>query len=129
MEINEMAQNVYDYAEKQGFHETPFNFGEALMLIVSELGEAIAAHRRGRLCGHPEALENLNPEEALEKDTQKFKHIYEHFVKGTVEEEIADALLRIGNLAVRLGMDLDWHCRAKMCFNTTRPFKHETLYG
>jgi len=41
MTLNDLRDEMFTYAEKQGFHEAPFNFGESLMLIVSELSEQI----------------------------------------------------------------------------------------
>lgn len=37
---------VHQLAVEKGFWDTPRNFGECLMLVVSELGEAIEAHRQ-----------------------------------------------------------------------------------
>jgi hypothetical protein len=42
MILNELRNKAFAYAEKQGFHEN-INFGEKLMLIVSELSEALEA--------------------------------------------------------------------------------------
>jgi len=117
MTLNELSDEVFEYAEKQGFHETPFNFGESLMLIVSELSEALEADRRGK-----QFFINGNPTAIMPKEE------YELYVKGTVEEEIADAIIRLCHLAKHKKINLDWHVRAKMEYNKTRPYKHGKKY-
>jgi len=133
MSLNELRDEIFAYAEKQGFHEAPFNFGESLMLIVSELSEALEADRKGKYAENPlvpmtnekvgyDNLLNIKPETITER-------FYKTFVKGTVEEEIADAIMRLCALAGHNSIDLDWHIKAKMAYNKTRPFKHGKKYG
>ena len=43
--INEMTKLCHDIAVEKGFWEKERNIGEALMLIVTELAEAMEAHR------------------------------------------------------------------------------------
>ena len=43
--INELAQLCHSIAVEKGFWEKERNTGEALMLIVTELAEAMEAHR------------------------------------------------------------------------------------
>jgi hypothetical protein len=46
--LNELRDRAFAYAKKQGFHERPMNLGERLMLVVSELSEAMEADRAGK---------------------------------------------------------------------------------
>ena len=43
--LNEMAEICHDIARSKGFWDEERNIGEALMLIVTELAEAMEAHR------------------------------------------------------------------------------------
>ena len=43
--LNELAQMCHKIAVEKGFWEKERNIGEALMLIVTELAEAMEAHR------------------------------------------------------------------------------------
>lgn len=43
--LNELAQYCHAIAVEKGFWEKERNMGEALMLIVTEVGEAMEAHR------------------------------------------------------------------------------------
>lgn len=45
MKINEYSQLCHDTAKKKGFWDDPRNVGEMLMLIVTELSEAMEAYR------------------------------------------------------------------------------------
>jgi NTP pyrophosphatase (non-canonical NTP hydrolase) len=54
---------------------------------------------------------------------------YETFIRGRVEEELADAIIRICDIAGIYEIDLDWHVKAKMAYNETRPYKHGKKYG
>ncbi len=43
--LNELSQLCHNIAKEKGFWDSPRNIGEALMLIVTELAEAMEAHR------------------------------------------------------------------------------------
>jgi len=117
MDLNKIRDIAYAYAEKQGFHEQPTNFGESLMLIVFELSEALEADRLGKRYEVNDFQMALLPKEE-----------YETYVRGTVEEEIADAIIRLCDLAGTYKINLNWHVTAKMAYNETRPYKHGKIY-
>jgi len=113
---------AYAYAKKQGFHEQPINFGERLMLIVSELSEALEADRNGKWYATGD-----NPHKGHEMSLLT-KEEYETYVRGTVEEEITDTIIRLCDLAGTYKINLSWHIAAKMHYNETRPYKHGKKY-
>ncbi|MDR0476212.1 MAG: hypothetical protein LBH43_21420 [Treponema sp.] len=119
MTLNELRDEVYEYAKKQGFHETPTNLGESLMLVVSELSEALEADRNGKRF----AKTGVSADEI-----KLISGGFEKFARGTVEEEITDAIIRLFDIAGTLGMDLDRWVQSKMEYNKTRPYKHGKLY-
>jgi NTP pyrophosphatase (non-canonical NTP hydrolase) len=122
MTLNELRDEVLAYAEKQGFHEVPFNFGESLMLIVSELSEALESDRKGAMYDPQRVGTPYSDPENVPKSE------YEAVIRGTVAEELADATIRLCHLAGRMEIDLDWHVRAKMAYNKTRPYRHGKKY-
>lgn len=73
----------------------PHCVGEKLMLIVSEVAEAMEGHRK-----------NLNDD--------KLPH------RKMIEVELADAVIRIFDLAGALNLDLGGAIAEKMAFNATR---------
>lgn len=75
--------------------ERPHVVGEKLMLVVSEVAEAMEGHRKG-----------------LADD--KLPH------RPMIEVELADAVIRIADLAGALGLDLGGAIAEKLAFNSTR---------
>jgi NTP pyrophosphatase (non-canonical NTP hydrolase) len=118
--LNELRDKAFAYAERQGFHENRLNFGERLMLVVSELAEALEADREGKWAC-------LAIQDFLDPSMPKAE--YENRVRGTVQEELADTIIRVADIAGIYKIDLDWHVKAKMAYNQTRPYKHGKKYG
>lgn len=82
------------------------NIGELLMLIVSELGEALEAHRCGRFAEwetYDEVIVEL-------KDNPAYKtlpsDIFNRDIKDTFEDEIADVFIRLFDLCGYKGWEL-----------------------
>ena len=84
-----------------------------LMLIVSELGEALEALRKGKRAKKNE----------FEFSPQMVKH-FETFIKDTFEDELADTVIRIFDLCAYLGINIEEHIHWKMSYNETRPRLH-----
>lgn len=99
--VNEWIETCHSSAKEKGFWENDRNVGEMLMLIVSELGEAIEAHRKGDM--------------GLER-------------KDTFEDELADTAIRLFDMCGGLGIDLEKQIEWKMGFNQTREKKHGKAY-
>ena len=90
-----------------------------MLLVVSELCEAMEAERKGRKPGDYSqelTVDRLSPE--------LFAEIY----RGGIEEEIADAVIRLADIAGMIGMNLAWWVRAKMDYNHSREYKHGKNY-
>jgi len=118
--LNELRDKAYKIAKEKGFHDEPCNFPTRLMLTVSELSEALEADRKGKW---------FNPTDyPIFPAKYPSKIDYEKYIKGTVEEEIADALIRIFDLAGSCEIDLEWFVNAKMEYNKTREYKHGKNY-
>lgn len=105
------------------------NTGELLMLITSELGEALEAHRKGRFAsiGNFNALMD-NKYGADEDHDEAFKLAFEQTIKGSYEEEIADVFIRIMDLCGGQEIDLEFFVFQKMKYNATRDRLHGKAY-
>lgn len=88
------ARNAGWYKNKDG-SEKGINAGERMMLMVSEIGEAMEAHRKSKLDDHLPYREG-------------------------VEVEFADAVIRIFDEAGRLGLDLGGAIVDKLQYNAKR---------
>jgi len=91
----------------QGFWENP-NLLEKKMLIISELGEAIEAHRKGRVCVM-NGMSRENMERFHIEYPKAFKDDFLTFVKDTYEDELADVVLRIWDYMEYVGKQPHWN--------------------
>lgn len=108
MNINEMQKQAWENSEAHGFHKSEENIpmqyviATKLMLAVSELSES------------------------LEEVRAKKPSLY-YGEKGKPEgiaAELADVVIRCGDLAGILGVDLQQAVIEKMAYNSGRPYMH-----
>jgi len=124
VDLNELAQLINKRAKEKGFYDGGFNLSEKLMLIVSELGEAQESDRKNRRANLEYFLER---QKELVADEGKIR-AFESSIKDTIEDELADALIRILDLCGYLKIDIGKHVEIKMWYNSTRPEKHGKRY-
>lgn len=137
--LNKMAVDVFQNNKKQGFwpeNVKERNVPETLMLIVSELAEALEALRDANVMQkydtdilqdiYTELVKYNEAEKSTLSDLQneQFFRFFKKNVKNTFEDELADALIRILDLAGALNIDIENHVKFKVKFNTLRPAKH-----
>lgn len=108
LSINEMAEAAYKNSAAKGFWDSyppgplsPEVIGSKLALIHSEVSEALEDAREGFM------------------DTRL------HGGKPVgFPSELADIVIRVGDLAKRMGIDLENEIITKMAYNATRTHKH-----
>ena len=122
--LNDFCKEVFEANKLKGFDVSKENIGQTLMLVNSELCEALEAHRKSKKA-FVEAF-NLREEDRM-SDTC-FIADFNELIKDTFEDEIADAAIRIFDLCGGLGIDLDWHIKHKRRYNALRPYKHGKAY-
>lgn len=91
MNLNELRDKAYQCAVSHGWHDEDLSDEHFLCLVISELMEAVEADRKG--C-HADI-------EAFNKyyDCIDFEENFERQIKDTVEDELADACVRLLDLA------------------------------
>ena len=125
--INEQCKQQYERMLEKGFDRN--FFARELMLIVSELSEALEAERRGRdACKFPAHPEKMLLDNIGCIEDEKWKHHFELYIKDTIQDEIADALLRIMDMCGRYKIDIDTHVAIKSYYNSLREQKHGKKY-
>jgi NTP pyrophosphatase (non-canonical NTP hydrolase) len=126
--INEVAKECHQNSVDHGFYENENqNVGEKIALIHSELSEALEANRKGG--GNTIKVKSAILKGILEiQDDEEFKEAFKLNVKDTFEDELADAVIRIFDLAEWKGINIERHILAKHRFNKLRPHKHGKLY-
>ena len=123
--LNESAKRVYLNNKDKGFWDNKRNVGELLMLVVSELGEAMEAHRKGKFADSQLFDREL---EANIKHEDSFQIAFKHHIKDTFEDEISDAIIRLLDLSAGLDIDIEWHIQKKIQYNKTRGRLHGKKY-
>ena len=122
--LNDSAQVIFQNNKEKGFWDNERNVGELLMLVTSELGEAMEAHRKGRFARWDDWVKGYSHQDNLEQRKAGF----ELHVKDKFEDEIADAVIRLLDLSAGLGIDLEKHINAKVEYNKLRERLHGKLY-
>jgi NTP pyrophosphatase (non-canonical NTP hydrolase) len=125
MNLTELSQKIHAGNVERGFYDHPATFPDRCMLIVSEISEAVEAHRNGRATA-PADVDQACRMAALEM--APFVGFFRDKVKDTVEDEIADAIIRLLDLSAYMGINIDAHVAAKLSYNTTRGIRHGKAY-
>jgi len=100
MEISQMQEEVHRTAIEHGWWEKPRPVGEVLMLMVTELAEAMEAYRSGN------------------SESEKIPGF------SQMEEELADVVIRLLDFAGGEDLDIEGALIAKMLYNEKRPYRH-----
>ena len=121
IKLNELSKEINDYAKSKGFWDTPRETGTLLMLIVSELAEAMEADRKVKYALPTEFKKNVDL-------GGNWQVNFETYIKDTFEDEIADAFIRLFDLCGAMNIDIEYHINQKLVYNATREYKHGKKY-
>lgn len=95
MEINKLRDIVYNNAVKKGFYDKELSNEHYLCLVISELMEAVEADRKSKYAKekHFKQFVKVIP------DDKYFISNFNLYIKDTVEDELADAAIRLLSFA------------------------------
>lgn len=119
--LTEFSKKVHKDNVDKGFYENKVSTGTHLMLITSELAEALEADR------HSITADKFSFSEEFSA-TGDFKQAFKNHIKDSYEDEIADAVIRLLDHCGYKGIDIDWHINQKLKYNRTRAFRHGKTY-
>lgn len=95
--LKQLMTKAYETAKAKGFYKPDLDINQALMLIITEMGETIQAQRHNR---HG-SIEDYNKWLGVSEE-----QAYEESLEGTMESEFADIAIRIISL-------LGWYASQK----------------
>jgi len=141
-DLNLLASECHSQALKSGFYEKEIelleiegltqdqkdyiltlSISQKIMLIVSELAEKIEAMRIGKKA-------DLSLFEKCKGESSEIFFLnFKKHIKDTMEDELADALIRIFDLAGYMKMDVNKHIEYKRAYNAIRCKKEGKRHG
>lgn len=86
--INDFIESAYMNALEHGFHDEKTSFEHQMMLVISEISEAVEADRKNRHAA-------LGLFDHCFKDSGDFNNEFISFIKDGVEDELADVCIRL----------------------------------
>ena len=113
---NELRDRVYKNALNHGFHEKPHEEEHYLMLVITELSEAVNADRKDRradIDAYLKDMERVNEVSKIYRDDTDIyrmtrpEQIFIRHIKDTVEDELADATIRLLDFAGAFDYSID----------------------
>lgn len=106
MDLNKLRDEVHANAVVKGFWDKPLSDSHCLMLVITELSEAVEADRVDKRAQVNIFLNNAN---TSQKDpVHHWNFCFERFIKDTVEDELSDAFIRLLDLAGARSIDLSF---------------------
>lgn len=108
IDFNALRDRAYKCACAHGFHNTELSNGHLLMLVITGLSEAVEADRKGKYFKGISTFEHeFNRYSALVDENKRFECAFEKYVKDTVSDEMADAVIRLLDLAGLIDISLE----------------------
>ena len=99
-DIRDLCREAHENAVRHGFWDEEHDIRHYLMLVITELAEAVQAYRKNKFADRNE-YEKLVKERGCAEDTAFLLS-----VKDTFEDEMADACIRLMDLTGRFDVEL-----------------------
>ena len=103
-DLNILRDNVHANAVEKGFWDTPLSDKHYLMLVITELSEAIEADRKNKRADISRFMYESNLLQP--KQISEWQYHFNITIHNSIEDELADAFIRTLDLAGSKGTDL-----------------------
>ena len=100
---NGYVRKAYETACKHGFHDEYRPDTHWLMLVITEISEAVEADRKGKRAQVAMFNKECNSPQPEERVNAHWQFCFEQFIKDTVEDEFADICIRLYDYAGLIG--------------------------
>ncbi len=114
--LNKLSKQLHDFQIKAGFIDS--NIAQRLMLVHSEISEAFEAFRKNNYA------QKRYFKERMKNEPQKENIFFQELIKDTIEDEIADAIIRLLAFCGENNIDIEFHITEKMKYNELRGYKY-----
>lgn len=107
--FNELRDRAYNTACRNGWHDEELSDDHCLMMIITEIAEAVQADRNNRHADVAKFKEWQGNSLPLSEETRtrRFKEDFEAYIKNSVEDELSDVVIRCLDLAGLRKFDLE----------------------
>ena len=107
IDFNALRDRMRICTHGHGFHDTELSNEHLMMLVITEISEAVEADRKG-LYARRKVFEDwiILMDDPKTKD-EEFIYAFKSNIKDTVEDELSDACIRLLDLAGSLDISLD----------------------
>ena len=125
-EFKEIQSAVHNLAKEKGWHDVDSSLTERIMLVVTELAEAVESIRRNEppVWQKGKTKDPLAGEQALIR-LMPISQEWDSNVKPEgVLTELADAVIRIMDICEAQGWDLEQAIKLKHTYNKSRSYRH-----
>ena len=112
MNLNNLRDEVHANAVAKGFWDEQLSYEYCIMLVITELSEAVEADRKGRRAKSEEFKATIHKlkQSGAGLPEQWYEHLFSvgfvEYIKDSVEDELADAFIRLLDLAGARGIDV-----------------------
>lgn len=104
-DLNTLSKEVFEANKAKGFHDVEVSNETLLMLVITELSEAVEADRKSKRANLERFLKRIETSRSYKglipeiTPDRAYEVIYNETIKGSIEEELADAVIRLLGLA------------------------------
>ena len=106
MDLQQLSLQAFETAKAHGWHDEELPDETYLMLIITEIAEAVQADRKDR---HADAARFKECMAAIERTGDDwFMTAFAEYIDGTVECELADIIIRCLDMAALRGISLQY---------------------
>lgn len=102
--LQELVGRAYGTAKEHGFHDVERSNAHFMMLVLSEIGEMVEADRKNRRAVY--SAVDYCEKHGDEVDEKSARTYFERDIKDTMEDELADVVIRLLDFTGKRGIDL-----------------------
>lgn len=108
MNLNKLRDEAYAIAKANGWHNEEHSDSHCLMLVITEIAEAVQADRKNLNADIAKFKEWQGNSLPLSEETRirRFKEDFEAYIKNSVEDKLSDIVIRCLDLAGLRDFDL-----------------------